>query len=176
MLSAYDIDYEKLFALGYRGVIYDVDNTLVPHGAPADDRAREHFRRMKEIGFRCCFLSNNGEERVKSFNDEVDECYIFRAGKPDPEGYRAAMKKLGTTTRNTIFVGDQIFTDILGANRAGIRNYMVKYIDPYEEIQIIVKRQLEKVVLFFYFLKHPKMKKAAKRPKGEKIRIYPRNW
>ena len=67
--SAYVIDYEKLYKEGYRGLIFDIDNTLVPHGAPADERAIALFKRLKEIGFSCCLLSNNKEPRVKMFNE-----------------------------------------------------------------------------------------------------------
>ena len=84
------------------------------------------------------------------FNDAVHVKYIYKAGKPKPSGYRRAMKELGTDTSNTIFVGDQIFTDVCGANLAGIRTILVKPIHPKEEIQIVLKRYLEAVVLFFY--------------------------
>ena len=55
--SAYEIPYEKLYERGYRGIIFDVDNTLVPHGAPADARAIELFERLRAIGFSTCILS-----------------------------------------------------------------------------------------------------------------------
>lgn len=167
--SSYEIDYEKLYEEGYRGIIYDVDNTLVPHGAKADERAIALFKRLKEIGFQCCLLSNNGEERVKMFNDEVHVNYVFKAGKPKASGYERAMKVMGTDKPHTIFIGDQIFTDIWGANRAGIRNIMVEYIHPKEEIQIVLKRYLEKIVLFFYRqnLKHQD-RKINKKHGGQK--------
>ena len=64
VVSTYVIPFERLYEEGYRGVIFDIDNTLVPHGAPADDRAKKLFRRLKEIGFSSCLISNNQEERV----------------------------------------------------------------------------------------------------------------
>jgi len=148
--SAYDIDYEKLYGQGYRGVIFDVDNTLVPHGAPADERAIELFRRLRKIGYQAVLLSNNKEPRVKSFNDQVKAKYIYKAGKPGRGGYEKAMEMMGTDKETTIFVGDQLFTDVWGAKRIGIRSYLVKPINPKEEIQIVLKRYLEKVVLHFY--------------------------
>lgn len=84
------------------------------------------------------------------FNDEVQVQYIFKAGKPKVSGYRRAMELMGTNQNNTLFVGDQIFTDVYGANRAGIRTILTKPIHPKEEIQIVLKRYLEKIVLFFY--------------------------
>lgn len=150
--STYEIDFDKLYKQGYRGIIFDIDNTLVPHGAPADERAISLFTHLKEIGFSCMLLSNNKEPRVKMFNDAVDVDYIYKAGKPKPSGYKKAMHRLGTTTDNTLFVGDQIFTDIVGANLAGIRTILVKPIHPKEEIQIVFKRFLEKPILAFYKL------------------------
>ena len=60
------------------------------------------------------------------------------------------METMGTDRTNTIFVGDQLFTDVWGAKRAGIRNILVKPIYPKEEIQIVLKRYLERIVLYFY--------------------------
>ena len=66
------------------------------------------------------------------------------------KNYNRAMKLMGTDRTNTVFIGDQLFTDIWGAKRAGIRNILVKPIHPKEEIQIVLKRYLEKIVLHFY--------------------------
>ena len=82
--STYEIDFDKLYKEGYRGIIFDIDNTLVPHGAPADERAILLFKHLKELGFRCMLLSNNKEPRVKMFNDAVHVQYIYKAGKPKP--------------------------------------------------------------------------------------------
>lgn len=148
--STYEIDFDKLYEEGYRGLLFDVDNTLVPHGAPADERAKKLFAHLKELGFKSCFLSNNQIERVSSFNAAIGEQFIENAHKPSVKNYFKAMEMLGTDTTNTIFVGDQLFTDIYGAKRAGIRNILVKPIDKKEEIQIVLKRYLEKIVLYFY--------------------------
>ena len=148
--STYVIDFDKLYHAGYRGIIFDIDNTLVPHGEPADERAAQLFAHLKELGYSCMLLSNNKEPRVKMFNDVVQVNYIYKAGKPMPKNYRKAMKIMGTTTENTLFVGDQIFTDVMGANIAGIRTILVKPIHPKEEIQIVLKRIPEKLILFIY--------------------------
>lgn len=148
--SAYEIDYEALYEQGCRGLIYDIDNTLTKHGAPATERTVQLMKRLKQIGFAVCLLSNNKEERVKMFNEEIQVQYIHKAGKPSIAGYEKAMQLMGTQKENTIFIGDQIFTDIYGANRAGLVTYLVKPIDKKEEIQIVLKRYLEKIVLYFY--------------------------
>lgn len=148
--SAYVIDFDKLYKEGYRAVIFDVDNTLVPHDMPADARAMGLFKHLKELGYSCMLLSNNKEPRVKKFNDAVKVNYIYKANKPMPGNYKKAMELMGTDKENTLFVGDQIFTDIMGANLAGIRTILVKPIHPKEEIQIVLKRIPEKLILFFY--------------------------
>lgn len=148
--STYAIPFEKLYEKGYRGVIFDIDNTLVPHGAPADDRAKALFKRLDSIGFSSCLISNNQEKRVKMFNKDIGTKYIYNAHKPAKKNYIKAMEIMGTDRTNTIFVGDQLFTDVWGAKRTGIHNILVRPIHPKEEIQIVLKRYLEKIVLHFY--------------------------
>lgn len=148
--SVYGLDFEKLYQEGCRGIIFDIDNTLVTHGAPADERSTALFERLKEMGIGTILLSNNKEPRVKQFADAVRSPYIFKAGKPGTDNYRKAMELLGTDTHNTVFIGDQLFTDVWGAKRTGIPSVLVKPIHPKEEIQIVLKRYLEKIVLYFY--------------------------
>lgn len=148
--STYEIDFEALYEQGYRGVLFDIDNTLVPHGIPADKRARELFDRLRKIGFHTCLISNNKEPRVKPFAKEVGSKYIFDAHKPSVKNYKRAMEIMGTDITNSLFVGDQLFTDVYGANRANMYTILVKPIHPKEEIQIVLKRYLEKIVLWEY--------------------------
>lgn len=165
--SAYDIPYEALYAKGFRGVIFDIDNTLVPHGAPADGRAVALFQRLRRIGYQTALLSNNKEPRVKPFADRVGSRYVFQAGKPGRKGYAKAMADMGTVPENTLFVGDQLFTDVWGAGKSGITTYLVKPIHPKEEIQIVLKRRLEKIVLFFYHRAVRKQKQKEKQDGSE---------
>lgn len=148
--STYVIDFEQLYKEGVRGLIFDIDNTLVPHGAPADKRALALFARLKELGFQCCLISNNQEPRVKMFNQEIQVDYVYNAHKPSIKNYVKAMEIMGTDRSNSLFIGDQLFTDVWGAKRAGISNILVKPIHPKEEIQIVLKRYLERIVLHFY--------------------------
>lgn len=148
--STYNIDFDALYQKGYRGIIFDIDNTLVPHGAPADERSKELIEHLKEIGFKILFLSNNKEPRVKMFNDEVKCLYLYKANKPSRKGYYYAMALMDTNHSNTMLVGDQLFTDVWGAKRTGLLSILVKQIDRKEEIQIVLKRKLEKIVLKCY--------------------------
>ncbi len=152
--STYGIDYEQMYREGYRGILFDIDNTLVPHNAPADERAIALFDKLHGMGFATCLISNNKEARVKSFADQVGATYVFKAGKPKARGYLEGARRMGTGRRQTFFVGDQIFTDVFGARLAGIHAILVKPIHPREEIQIVLKRYLEKIVLFFYLRKN----------------------
>ena len=148
--STYEIDFKGLYEKGYRGVIFDVDNTLVPHGAPADEKAIAFFADLREMGYQTMLLSNNKEPRVKGFADAVGSDYIYKANKPSGAGYEKAMERMGTVKETTLFVGDQLFTDVWGAKRTGILSCLVKPIHPKEEIQIVLKRRLEWIVLYFY--------------------------
>lgn len=159
--SAYVIDYKKLYKEGYRGIIFDIDNTLVEHGADATPRAISLIAKIKEIGFDVCLISNNKKERVTRFNREIKVKYVYNAKKPAKKNFIKATKLMGTTIENTVFVGDQLFTDVFGANRIGMMSFFVKPIHPKEEIQIVFKRKLERIVLKHYRrdLKSGKIKK-----------------
>jgi len=148
--STYQIDFRKLRIKGYKGVLFDIDNTLVRHGEPADDKARELFKSLKEQGVKYCLISNNQRERVESFAKEVEAPFIENAHKPSTKGYKKAMKIMGIKAQEALFVGDQLFTDVWGAKRAGMYSILVKPIHHKEEIQIVLKRYLERIILFFY--------------------------
>ena len=150
MDSTYQIPFEEWYEKGCRGVIFDIDNTLVPHDAPATEEAKQLFDNLRKIGFDTCLTSNNKEPRVAAFAKEVGSKYIYKANKPSRSGYLNAMKMMGTDVNSTLFVGDQLFTDVFGANRTGIPTILVKPINPKEEIQIVLKRYLERIVLYFY--------------------------
>ena len=148
--SVFQLTGKKLKALGKDTLIFDIDNTLVPHGAPATPQAIEFFGRLRELGFQTLLLSNNKEPRVKSFADAVGASYIYKAGKPGRDGYLRAMEQMHTTKDTTLFVGDQLFTDVWGAKKCGIVTYLTRPIHPKEEIQIVLTRYLAKIELFFY--------------------------
>ncbi len=155
--SAYSIPYGDLFKAGKRCVLFDIDNTLVCHGMPADERALELMKSLKSMGFKIGFVSNNVEQRVKSFNEQIGGEYVFKADKPAKRGYLELCERMKMSTAMTVFVGDQIFTDIIGANRAGIESFLVQRIGRKEEIQIHLKRILEApIILAFSIFKSGK--------------------
>ena len=156
--SVYGIDFQRLYDEGKRGIIFDIDNTLVEHDADANKRSVELFEKLRRIGFKTCLLSNNDEERVKRFNKDINSYYVYKAGKPNKKGYLKAMMIMDLTMEETIFIGDQLFTDIYGAKKLGMDNICTKPIGPKEEIQIVLKRKLEKIVFHSY---KKSMKKKA---------------
>ena len=170
--STYAIDYEKLYREGYRGVLFDIDNTLVEHGREASQRAKELFARLKEIGFECCLISNNKKKRVYSFNEPIGAHMVFNAHKPAKKGYYYAMELMDTRPENTVFVGDQLFTDIFGAKRIGLKNFLVKPINEKEEIQIVLKRKLERIVLKEYRIKKREEKRKRKWEKKKEKKYF----
>ena len=148
--SAYSIDFQKYYDMGYRALVLDVDNTLVEHGAPYNEQAAAFFSAVKNMGFKTCIISNNNEKRIRPFAEGVGSDYIADAAKPSKKGYVRAMQHMGSNEKNTIFIGDQLFTDIWGANRAGIYCILVKYIKYDKEFLIRLKRFAEKIVLKSY--------------------------
>ena len=146
--SAYVIDFGELYRQGFRGLLTDVDNTLVPHDAPADGRALRLISELKEMGWRICIISNNDEPRVKPFADLAGCLYVFKAGKPSAAGYLEGMRVIGTKSEETLFLGDQLFTDIWGANNAGVRSVLVKPMARDPKFYIRLKRAGECIVKF----------------------------
>lgn len=148
--SVDDIDFEMYYKKGIRGIVSDIDNTLVPHGAPADEHIIKVFEKIHGMGIDTCLISNNKKLRVEPFAKAVNSKFIYDAHKPSRESYKKAMGLMNTDKESTLFIGDQIFTDIWGANRTGIETVMLKQIDKKEEIQIILKRIPEKLILWLW--------------------------
>lgn len=141
--SVYDLDWEAL-AKRYQGAMFDIDNTLVPHGAPADERSAALFKRLHGLGIKTMLVSNNKDKRVRPFAEALRTQYVCKAGKPKQRGYREAIRRLGMDSGRIVFVGDQIFTDIWGANIAGMDTILTEPIDAStDEPQIVIKRKVE---------------------------------
>lgn len=149
--SVFSLDYNKLYNKGYRGIIFDIDNTLVHHGENSTKEIDNLFKTIQNIGFKTLILSNNNENRVKRFLSNISSLYICSAEKPKTTNYLKAVEMLDLEKEEVIFIGDQIFTDILGANRSGLANILVKYIRKENESKIGKRRRLENIILKFYY-------------------------
>lgn len=148
--SVFSIDYRRLYEKGYRGLLFDIDNTLVHHGDDATPEVERLFQELHQIGFQTLLLTNNSEQRVKRFIQRIDTLYLCEAGKPRPEGYGKAAELLGLEREELVCIGDQVFTDILGANRSEMASILVKFIRLDQEKKLGKRRWLEKVILDFY--------------------------
>ena len=126
--DVFSIDYEKLMAMGFKALILDIDNTLVPHGDDSTPVIDDLFNSLHAMGWKTLLLSNNNRERIERFMANFNSLYIEQAGKPSPACYHHAVEMLGVEPKEVVVIGDQVFTDILGANRAGLSNILVKYI------------------------------------------------
>lgn len=148
--SVFNIDYKKLYSLGFKGIIFDIDNTLVLHGADSNPQVDALFSYLHDIGFKTLLLSNNDEERIKRFIKNIDTLYISDADKPKVDNYYKAVEMLGFEKSETVVIGDQLFTDIYGANKSGIPNILVDFLRRENETNFGKKRLLEKYILKFY--------------------------
>lgn len=97
--SVFHVDYQKLYDKGYRGILFDIDNTLAHHGDDATNEVDELFRAIHRIGLKTLLLTNNGEKRVKRFLQNIDAPYICNADKPKTGSYEKAVEVLGIQKR-----------------------------------------------------------------------------
>lgn len=148
--DVFSIDYAKLFAMGYRGLIFDIDNTLVLHGADSTPAVDQLFREIHQAGLKTILLSNNSEKRILRFKANIDTPFICDADKPNPSAFDRAVAVLGCDKSEVLVIGDQVFTDICGANSSGIASILVKYIGYYKKEKKGIHRNIEKIILFFY--------------------------
>ncbi len=150
--SVTDIDYKKLYKKNYKAIVFDIDNTLVHHGEDVTNKVEEMFNSIHEIGLKTFLLSDNSEERVRNFARNMNTSYIANASKPNVANYHKAVDMLSVKREEVLYIGDQIFKDILGANRAGIDNILVKYMHHSHDKKIGIRRRLEKIILWIYKL------------------------
>ena len=148
--SVFSIDYQKLVQKGYKGIIFDIDMTLVPHGADSTKEIDALFKTVHELGLKTLLLTNNSEERVRRFTKNIDTLYLCDANKPEPEGFLKAVEMMEIQKEETVYIGDQIFIDIYGANKCGIANILVHYVTAEAETKIGIRRNLEKIILKLY--------------------------
>ena len=132
--SIYEIDTDDLLKRGIKVLIFDIDNTLVPYDvAEAPKEIIKFFKELQEKGFKICLFSNNTKERVVRFNMGLKLIAIHKANKPLTGKFKRAIKLLETDKNTTAIIGDQIFTDVYGGNRAGLRTILVEPVSDKDE-------------------------------------------
>ena len=148
--SPYAIDYHKLWQAGFRLLFFDIDNTLVAHGADGTPQSLELLKRVEKIGFKVILISNNNKERIIRFLQGEELKYIAEAEKPDPKTILKAIDESGIDKEKALIIGDTTHTDILAANRAGISSILVKYIGYDSREKKGIRRGIEKMLLHFF--------------------------
>jgi HAD superfamily phosphatase (TIGR01668 family) len=152
--SIYDVDLDSLRAKGIAGLILDLDNTLAAwrFGEP-EPRLAQWVGGAKARGFRVCILSNGRGPRVELFARFLDIPGQAQAGKPLGRAFRGALRRLGLPASEVAVIGDQIFTDILGAKRTGCRTVLVVPLSRREFVWTRFVRRVERAVLGRFFAK-----------------------
>ena len=146
--NIYEINFETLFERGIRGLIFDIDNTLVKDGVRVPDQENlELFEKLKSMGYKMALLSNNSKNRVDAYSEGLMFFSKHRSNKPSRRGYRQAIESLGLKNSQVAMVGDQIYTDVWGANRAGLMSILVRPHNPKETLFCAIKRIFEKGII-----------------------------
>ncbi len=146
--SIYQLDLSKLKKKGIKGIITDLDNTLIAWDEnEIYPQLDDWFKILKKEGFKVCIVSNNSLERVSEFADIFGIPAIPKAVKPRRRAFRLAMEKMQLKPEEAAVLGDQVFTDVLGGNRLGLFTILVIPVSEREFIGTKVVRQAEKFVL-----------------------------
>jgi uncharacterized protein len=127
--SIFDVDYDKLYALGKRAILFDLDNTLGKRRpAQLSPQVRELLERLTTMGYRVGILTNRRIGTKDPVILELADKYPVRcrAGKPRRRGFREILDQIGVSPKSAVMIGDRVFTDILGANRLGIYSIRIK--------------------------------------------------
>lgn len=149
--AIYDLPLDTLKEAGIKGIIFDIDNTLVPYDeAEPNEQIIAFFEKLKAEGFSITLVSNNNEDRVIKFNERLKVFAIHKAQKPRRKYLRRALDFMKCTEQEAILVGDQIFTDVYGGNRLGLATYLVQPISDKDEWQVKLKRKLERYIIACY--------------------------
>lgn len=140
-----DLSPDFLSGLKVRALLLDVDNTIASYTSHRPvPGAAEWARSMTEAGFRVIIVSNNYKKRVSAFAAEFGLDFISFALKPLPFGYLRAAARLQMKSSECAIVGDQIFTDVVGANLCGMKSVLLKPIEPENGVTFRARRYFEK--------------------------------
>jgi len=125
--SVYEIDFEQLKENGIKGIITDLDNTLVAwNEAHATTDVINWFKTLSNQGLNYVIISNNNEDRVKVFCEPIEVPYVHTARKPLRKNFLKATKKMNLQPNEVAVIGDQLLTDVLGGNLGGFYTILVK--------------------------------------------------
>lgn len=156
-----DVDIEKLKENNIKGIILDVDNTLIDLDRKLLEGAEEWCNNLKEQNIKFCILSNsNKKEKVKKVAKLLDIPYIYFGTKPLKRGFKKAKEMLNLPFNELAIIGDQIFTDVIGANRSQMFSILVKPINEKDIWVTKIKRPIENSIIKKYLEKEEKNKRC----------------
>ena len=131
-----------------KGIMFDVDNTLTTIGKGITDENRKWLKEAKKLGYNICLVSNTfNVKKVKKIMNELDVHGLCFARKPGTRVMSMALNIMDLKKEQVILVGDQLFTDIWGANNFGIKSILVNPLSKKEGPFTLIKRPFEKMVL-----------------------------
>lgn len=149
--SILDIQPSLLKEKGIKGIITDLDNTLVEWDRPlATPRVIEWFEKMKQHNIKVTIVSNNDENRVKAFSDPLQIPFVYRARKPLTHAFLRAAKQMGLKKEETVVIGDQLLTDIFGGNRSGFKTILVVPVSQTDGLATQFNRFVERRILNWF--------------------------
>ncbi len=149
-----EINMEILDKFQIKGLVLDIDNTLIDYDKKLLDGAKEWCENLKENGIKMCILSNtNKHYKVKNVANVLNLKYEYFAHKPSKKGFKKAIAMLELKPENIAAVGDQIFTDVWGGNRCNMKTILTKPIDKRDIFITRLKRPFEKIIINKYVKK-----------------------
>lgn len=149
--SIFDIKPEVLKEKGIKGIITDLDNTLVEWDRPnATPKLVNWFDEMKKQNILITIVSNNNKERVETFSEPLGISFIFQARKPLRLAFNRAVKKMGIKKEEAVVIGDQLLTDVLGGNRSGFHTILVVPVAQTDGFATRINRKIERILLKWF--------------------------
>lgn len=163
-----DIELDLLQENNIQGVILDVDNTLIDFDRNLLEGAKEWIEQMKENGIKCIILSNSNKvDKVTMVGNALDIPFIYFGTKPLKRGFKKARAQLELENKNIAVVGDQIFTDVIGANRSKMFSILVNPIAKKDIFITKIKRPIEEMIIKTYVKKQNQLNRT-KEERGTK--------
>ncbi|MBA2869815.1 hypothetical protein HNQ85_000073 [Anoxybacillus calidus] len=146
--SIFDITPETLKEKGIKGIITDLDNTLIEWDRPtATPDLVKWFENMRNQGIQVTIVSNNNEKRVKSFAEPLNIPFIFEARKPLTRAFQRALQLMKLKKEEVVVIGDQLLTDVLGGNRFGVHTILVVPVADTDGFFTRINRKIERKIL-----------------------------
>ncbi|TCN24630.1 YqeG family HAD IIIA-type phosphatase [Mesobacillus foraminis] len=149
--NIFEITPESLKRKNIKGIITDLDNTLVEWDRPsATPELMQWFEEIKKHGILVTIVSNNNENRVKFFADPLGIPYIYQARKPMGRAFRRALREMDLKKEETVVIGDQLLTDVLGGNRSGFHTILVVPVTQTDGFFTRINRTVERRILNWF--------------------------